>query len=111
MDCIFCGIIEGAIPSGKVYEDDCLVAFNDAAPRAPVHVLIVPREHIQSAAALTGSHAELLGRIWITLPKIAQKLGLDSFRVITNAGADAGQTVEHLHFHLLGGRTLDMNLG
>ncbi|MDR0325632.1 MAG: histidine triad nucleotide-binding protein [Oscillospiraceae bacterium] len=101
MNCIFCKIIEGSIPSAMVYQDDKLVAFNDINPAAPVHVLIVPREHIASAAAVTDAHAGLMGHIWATIPKIAAKLGIqDNFRVITNSGGEAGQTVFHLHFHL-----------
>jgi len=101
MDCIFCKIIGGSVPSTMVYQDDQTVAFNDVNPAAPVHVLVVPREHIAGAAALTEAHAGLLGHIWITIPKIAAQLGIsDGFRVVTNSGASAGQTVGHLHFHL-----------
>ena len=104
MDCIFCKIAEGSIPSNRVYEDDKLIAFHDIAPVAPVHVVVIPREHIVSAAALTEKHAELLGHIWTAIPGIAARLGVrDGFRVVTNVGADAGQTVFHLHFHIIGG--------
>lgn len=112
MDCIFCDIIDGLIPSVSVYQDDRIIAFSDIAPLAPVHVLIVPREHITSAACLTEEHAELMGHIWSMIPIIATKLGVaNGFRVVTNVGANAGQTVPHLHFHLLGGRPLNVTIG
>ena len=101
MDCIFCKIIEGLIPSEKIYEDDLCVAFYDIEPQTRVHALIVPRGHIPSAAAITEHHAALLGHIWTVIPKLAEQLGVaEGFRVVTNSGADAGQTVAHLHFHL-----------
>ena len=101
MDCIFCKIIDGSIPSTTVYQDEQTVAFNDVNPTAPVHVLVVPREHIASAAELTDADAGLLGHIWTTIPKIAAQLGIaGGFSVTTNSGAPAGQTVGHLHFHL-----------
>lgn len=106
-DCIFCKILKGEIPSKKVYEDEYVYVFHDIAPMAPVHVLIIPREHIKSAAEITPGHAELLGHIWTVIPEIAKLVSLTDFRVVTNAGADAGQTVEHLHFHLLGGKKLN----
>jgi histidine triad (HIT) family protein len=101
MSCLFCKIIEGTVPSAKVYEDDQIYAFNDLSPKSPVHVLIVPKEHIESVAAVTDTNKELLGHIWVTIPKIAAQLGVaDSFRILTNSGEDSGQTVFHLHFHL-----------
>ena len=100
-DCIFCKIVEGILPSKKVYEDEKILAFHDIAPKSPVHVLVIPKEHIESAAAVTEAHKELMGHIWVTMPHIAEKLGVkDSFRVLTNSGADSGQIVFHLHFHL-----------
>jgi histidine triad (HIT) family protein len=101
MNCIFCKIVEGSIPSTKVYEDSKLLAFNDINPRTPVHVIIIPKEHIISAAELTEDHAALIGHLWTTVPKIAAQLGVsDSFRVLTNSGENSGQTIFHLHFHL-----------
>jgi histidine triad (HIT) family protein len=101
MDCIFCKIVDGAIPSNKVYEDDRVLAFYDIAPKSPVHVLVIPKEHIESAAAVMPEHKELLGHIWTVVPVIAGQLGVaDSFRVLTNSGAGSGQVVFHLHFHL-----------
>ena len=101
MDCIFCKIVEGTIPSKKVYEDDKVLAFHDIAPKSPVHVLVIPKKHIESAAAVTPEDKELLGHIWTVMPKIAEGLGVrDSFRVLTNSGAGSGQVVFHLHFHL-----------
>jgi histidine triad (HIT) family protein len=93
-----------------VYEDELIYAFNDIAPMAPVHVLIIPREHIESAARIAPEHASLLGHIWTVIPQIAKQQSLTDFRVVTNAGADAGQTVAHLHFHLLGGKTMGTSL-
>lgn len=105
MDCIFCKIIKGEIPSSKVYEDDMVYAFNDIAPAAPVHVLIIPKEHITSAADINGDNSYLVAHIFEVAAKIAEEQGLtDGFRVVTNCGDSAGQTVKHLHFHLLSGR-------
>ena len=106
MDCIFCRIAAGEIPSNKVYEDDKVLAFADIAPKAPVHVLVIPKEHVlESARAVTAEHAALIGHIYTVIAKLADELGLEGgYRVVTNAGPDAGQTVMHLHFHLLGGK-------
>ena len=107
MDCVFCEIIKGNIPSTKVYEDEFVTAFNDLNPQTPVHVLIVPKKHIASVNELEQQDAELVGRVFLAAKEIAKKLGLnDGYRIITNCGKDAGQTVMHLHFHLLGGRTM-----
>ena len=104
-DCLFCKIIKGEIPSSKVYEDDMVYAFNDIAPEAPVHVLIVPKEHIASAAEINAENSAVVAKIFEVAAKIAEKKGLsDGFRVVTNCGDSAGQTVKHLHYHLLGGR-------
>ena len=105
-NCIFCKIVKGEIPSKKVYEDDQVMAFYDVAPAAPVHVLVIPKEHIlESARAIAAEHAALIGHIYTVIAKLADELGLEGgYRVVTNAGADAGQTVMHLHFHLLGGK-------
>lgn len=104
-NCIFCMIIEGKIPSTIVYEDDKVVAFNDINPVAPVHVIIIPREHIANVNELTEENASVVGDIHIAAKKIAAKLGIadKGYRLINNCGADAGQTVFHLHYHLIGG--------
>jgi histidine triad (HIT) family protein len=106
-DCIFCKIIAGQIPSSKVYEDDAVYAFRDINPMAPVHVLIVPKEHIPSADGITPENSAYVARIFEVIPKIAAAEGLtNGYRVITNCGADGCQSVQHLHFHLLGGKQL-----
>lgn len=104
--CIFCRIIAGEIPAELVYEDDTVVAFRDIQPQAPVHLLIVPREHVDAIADLTDAQTELAGRAMVAVGKVARAVeGLEEgFRVIVNNGAAAGQTVPHLHLHLLGGR-------
>lgn len=107
MDCIFCEIIKGNIPSTKVYEDEYVTAFNDLNPQMPVHVLIVPKKHIASANDIAQEDAELVGRVFLAAQKIAKDLGLENgYRIINNCGEDAGQTVKHLHFHMLGGKTM-----
>lgn len=104
MDCIFCEIIKGNIPSTKVYEDEFLVAFKDLNPQMPVHILIVPKKHIACVNDLTEEDTELVGKVFIAAKKIAKDMGLDNgYRIINNCGEAAGQTVKHLHFHLLGG--------
>jgi histidine triad (HIT) family protein len=106
-DCLFCKIVAGDIPSDRVYEDDDVVAFRDIAPRAPTHVLIVPRRHVADAQALTDADDRLLGRLFAAVRRIADDAGLaNGYRVVTNVGAEAGQSVFHLHLHLLGGRTM-----
>ena len=103
-DCLFCMIAEGKIPSKKLYEDDQVVAFYDINPQAKVHFLVVPRKHISSAAALTEEDGALLGHIFAVIAKLAKEQGLENgYRIISNVGEDAGQTVKHLHFHVLGG--------
>lgn len=108
MDCLFCKIINGEIPSNKVYEDERVYAFYDISPAAPVHVLIVPKEHIPSANALTAENASVVGHIFRVAAELAKKLGIaeNGYRIVNNCGEDGGQTVLHLHFHLLGGRSL-----
>ena len=106
MDCIFCKIAAGEIPSKKVYEDAEILAFYDIEPKAPVHVLVIPKIHIAGAAAITADTAPLVAHIFEKIPAIAKDLGITDFRVVTNNGADAGQTVHHLHFHILGGGIL-----
>ena len=106
-DCLFCKIIEGAIPSSKVFEDEYVYAFRDIAPMAPVHVLVVPKLHIASADEVSAENSAYVARIFEAIPKIAAAEGLtNGYRVITNCGEDACQTVKHLHFHILGGRKL-----
>ena len=106
-NCIFCKIIAGEIPSAKVYEDDSVYAFRDINPMAPVHVLIVPKTHIESADGITGENSAYVARIFEAIPKIAASEGLkNGYRVITNCGEDGCQSVKHLHFHLLGGKKL-----
>jgi len=106
--CIFCKIINNEIPCTKVYEDDKILAFKDINPAAPVHVLIIPKKHITSVNEINEDNAEVVGHIFTTAAKLAKELGVDSngYRVVTNVGTQGGQTVEHLHFHLLGGRNL-----
>ena len=107
MDCLFCAIINGDIPSKKVYEDECCYAFHDIAPQAPVHCIIVPKLHIESADAVNTENADYISAIFTAIPKIAAELGLSNgYRVITNIGEDGAQSVKHLHFHLLGGKKL-----
>ena len=106
-DCLFCKIIAGEIPSKKVYEDALCYAFYDIDPQAPTHFLVVPKKHITSAAALTEEDGALLGHIFAVIAKLAAEQGLNNgYRVISNVGEDAGQTVKHLHFHVLGGEKL-----
>ena len=107
MDCIFCKIADGSIPSKKVYEDDKMLAFYDIEPAAPVHVVMIPKTHIASANALNEENSAIIAHIYSKVPEIAEKLGLKGgYRVVNNCGADGGQTVFHIHFHLLGGKTL-----
>ena len=106
MACIFCKIIAGEIPSKKVYEDDKIFCFYDIAPAAPVHFLVIPKEHIAGASAITAENAEIVGYIYAKIAEITKELNISSYRVVTNCGEDAGQTVFHLHFHVLAGGTL-----
>ncbi len=106
-DCLFCKIIEGVIPSAKVFEDEYVYAFRDIAPMAPVHVLVVPKIHIASTDDVNAENSVYVARIFEAIPKIAAAQGLtNGYRVITNCGEDACQTVKHLHFHILGGKKL-----
>jgi histidine triad (HIT) family protein len=107
MDCLFCKIAAGEIPSRKVYEDERLLAFYDIDPKAPVHVVIIPKEHIGSANEIDGKNSSVVAAVFELIPKLAVQLGLtNGYRVVNNCGADGGQSVQHLHFHLLGGRQL-----
>ncbi len=104
MDCIFCKIANGEIPSSKVYEDDKILAFNDIEPQAPVHILIIPKEHIASATEINEENSGLIAHIFEVAAKIAKEQNLDGFRIVNNCGDSAGQTVKHIHFHLMSGR-------
>ena len=107
MDCLFCKIIAGEIPSTKVYEDELVFAFCDINPQAPTHILVIPKEHIASAAEIDESNSAIVAHIFEVIPKIAAAEGLTGgFRVISNSGDDACQSVHHLHFHILGGAKL-----
>lgn len=106
MDCLFCKIIAGEIPSKKVYEDELVYAFHDIEPQAPYHVVIVPKKHIKSANEINAENSVYVSKIFEAIPKIAAELGFaaDGYRVVNNCGVHGGQTVGHLHFHLTGGR-------
>lgn len=107
-DCLFCGIVDGKVKGNIVYQDGSVVAFRDINPKAPVHILIVPRKHIASVLDLQGEDRELIGEIFTVASKLARDNGVsqDGFRVVVNCGPNAGQSVDHIHFHLLGGRLL-----
>lgn len=106
-DCLFCKIVSGDIPSDKLYEDDTCLAFYDIDPKAPVHLLVIPKAHIESAAAITADNSAVVAHIFEVIARLAREQGLDSgFRVVSNVGADGGQTVPHLHFHVLAKRNL-----
>ena len=106
MDCLFCKIVAGEIPSSKVYEDDKILAFRDIAPVAPVHVLFIPKMHIAGVREITADNAAVVAHIFTVIPQVAKELGITDYRVVSNNGVDAGQTVHHLHIHLIGGATL-----
>jgi len=107
-NCIFCKIAEGIIPSNKAYEDEWVLGFHDIEPQAPIHVLFIPKQHISSADALTDTDSALLMRMFQAAKKVAAELGVNEsgYRLVTNVGADGGQSVPHFHLHLLGGRSL-----
>ena len=108
MDCIFCKIANKEIPSTIVYEDEDVIAFRDLNPEAPVHILVIPKKHIASLNAATAEDQQLLGKVLLTIQKIAAEQGIaeKGYRVVTNCGEQGGQTVMHLHFHLIGGREM-----
>ena len=107
VNCLFCKIVKGEIPSTKVYEDEKILAFRDINPQAPTHILVIPKEHIASVNAVTEENSATVAHIFETVPKIAKAEGLDSgYRVITNVGEHGCQSVKHLHFHILGGKQL-----
>ena len=110
-NCLFCKIAAGIIPSTKVYEDDLILAFRDIAPMAPTHVLVIPKTHIPDLNGITPENSALVARIFEVIPRIAKAEGLEKgYRVISNCGEHAGQTVPHLHFHILGGKQLPLEL-
>ena len=109
--CIFCKIIAGEIPSTKVYEDELVYAFRDINPQAPTHILVIPKEHIESVNAITPENSAVVAHIFAVIPQIAAAEGLtEGFRVVSNCGDHAGQTVHHLHFHILGGQQLSLQM-
>lgn len=111
MDCIFCKIIKGEIPSKKAYEDEQIVAFFDIQPQAPVHIVVIPKEHIESMNGITPDNSKTVAHIFEVIPQIAKENNLgDGYRVVSNCGANAGQTVFHLHFHILGGDKLNTTM-
>ena len=110
-NCIFCKIIAGAIPSTKVYEDETILAFRDIAPQAPTHILVVPKEHIEDCNGINAENSAVIAHIFEVIPEIAKAEGLvNGYRVASNTGADSGQTVPHLHFHILGGTAMDLQM-
>ena len=110
-NCLFCKIIAGAIPSTKVYEDDSVYAFRDIAPQAPTHILVVPKAHIADCNDVTAENSAVISHIFEVIPQIAKAGGLvNGYRVVSNCGEDAGQTVHHLHFHILGGKKLALEM-
>ena len=112
MDCLFCKIISGEIPSSKVYEDEWVYSFKDINPQTPVHILIIPKAHIASANEVDETNSQYVAHIFEMIPEVAKMAGLTGgYRVITNCGDDACQTVKHLHFHIMGGRRLPENMG
>ena len=111
MDCLFCKIIAGDIPSTKVYEDELVYAFRDINPQAPTHILVIPKAHIDSVNGVTAENSAVVAHIFEVIPKIAAEEGLtNGYRVVSNCGKDAGQTVFHLHFHILGGQELSLEM-
>lgn len=112
MDCIFCKIANGEIPSNKVYEDESVVAFYDLEPQAPTHILVIPKEHIASAAEITSQNSGVVSHIFEVIAKLSEELDMkDGFRVVSNCGESAGQSVKHLHFHVMSGRSFTWPAG
>ena len=112
MDCLFCKIIAGEIPSAKVYENEYVYAFRDIQPQAPVHVLIVPKKHFACADEINEENSDNVAHVFEAIPRIARQEGLtNGYRIINNCGDDGCQSVKHIHFHLLGGRKLPENMG
>ncbi len=110
-NCLFCKIIAGTIPSTKVYEDELVLAFRDIAPMAPTHILVIPKTHIDSCNGVNKDNSGVVAHIFEVIPQIAKAEGLENgYRVVSNCGTDAGQTVQHLHFHILGGKQLSLEM-
>lgn len=111
-NCIFCKIVKGEIPSNKVYEDDYVLAFHDINPEAPVHVLVIPKVHIGSVNEINQENSEIVAKIFLAINNIVNKLGIaeEGYRVISNTGENGGQSVKHLHFHIIGGKKLPVKL-
>ena len=110
-NCLFCKIVNGEIPSTKVYEDELVYAFRDINPQAPTHVLVVPKIHVEDVNGITAENSAVVAHIFEVIPQIAKAEGLaNGYRVVSNCGADAGQTVQHLHFHILGGKALALEM-
>ena len=105
-DCLFCKIAVGEIPAKKVYEDDKCFAFYDIAPQAPSHFLVIPKQHIQSVSAVSSENSQVVAHIFEMIAKVTAELGIESYRVVSNIGESAGQSVFHLHFHVLSGRDM-----
>ena len=105
-DCLFCKIIAGEIPSSKVYEDDVCYAFNDIAPQAPTHFLVIPKEHIASVSGINADNSAVVAHMFEVIAKVTAEMGIGSYRVVSNIGEQAGQSVPHLHFHVLSGRDM-----
>ena len=105
-NCLFCEIVAGDIPSNKVYEDEQCFAFYDIDPQAPTHFLVIPKAHIPSAAAVTPENSAVVAHIFEVIAKVTKELGIESYRIVSNIGEQAGQSVFHLHFHVLGGRDM-----
>ena len=105
-DCLFCKIAAGEIPSSKVYEDELRYAFNDIAPQAPVHFLVIPKTHIASVAGVSAENSAIVAHIIEVIAKLTKEMGIESYRVVSNIGEQAGQSVPHLHFHVLSGRDM-----
>ena len=110
-DCLFCAIAAGEIPSNKVYEDDLCYAFYDIAPQAPTHFLVIPKSHIGSVAEISGENSAVVAHIFEVIAKVSRELGLESYRVVSNIGEQAGLSVPHLHFHVLSGRDMTWSPG
>lgn len=108
MDCIFCKIVKGDIPSNKIYEDDKVLAFHDISPEAPIHFLVIPKEHIKSANDINEKNSHIISHIFLVINKIVRELNIAEagYRIVNNCGKDGGQTVDHIHFHVLGQRDL-----
>ena len=110
-NCLFCKIVAGSIPSTKVYEDEKILAFRDIAPQAPTHILVIPKVHLSGCDDVTADNSDVVAHIFACIPQIARAEGLTGgYRVVSNCGSDAGQTVNHLHFHILGGKQLALEM-